>query len=51
MEEIVTLSKEHLNLKNLVVVTSEENRMFVKCKLNCYNYLLKNQSQKVYFVW
>ena len=33
MEEIVTLSEEHLNPKNLVVVTSEENRMVVKCTL------------------
>ena len=29
----VTLSEEHLNPKNLVVVTSEENRMVVKCTL------------------
>lgn len=33
MEKIVTLSEEHLNPKNLANVTSEENRMVVKCML------------------
>ena len=42
MEEIVTLSEEHLNPKNLVVVTSEENRMVV-------NYHLKKNQSHISF--
>ena len=33
MEKIVTLSEEQLNPKDLANVTSEENRMVVKCML------------------
>ena len=34
MEKIVTLSEEQLNKKDLANVTSEENRMVVKCMLH-----------------
>lgn len=41
MEKIVTLSEEHLNPKNLANVTSEENRMVVKCMLIVRTIFLK----------
>lgn len=41
MEKIVTLSEEQLNQKDLANVTSEENRMVVKCMLIVTTIFLK----------
>lgn len=41
MEKIVTLSEEQLNKKDLANVTSEENRMVVKCMLIVTTIFLK----------
>ena len=41
MEKIVTLSEEQFNPKDLANVTSEENRMVVKCTLIVTTIILK----------